>query len=154
MNQKRELTSVQSMTRTCIERARHASLLSELVDGGLQRKLQTLQVQRPFAFTLTLKRPDVKINSSEWKNFNSNGCLGDIRFKNETTFICNGSEEDCSQNSGARYYRGIFKTWDEDLKGILEITLPGYCKKLSLINGNNTDFLKRWYSDENHCSQW
>ena len=127
---------MRNVTRTCIEKARDASLLNELADGRVCERLEALQSQKPAAVNITYKQPEVEFHNTEWKKLNRGGCLGNVKF----IHMNQGNkcpEDNTHLNQGARYYNGIFTTDKfSHSKEMLSIKLPGYCKKLSLIQEN------------------
>ena len=132
MDENKEIVNVRNVPRTCIERAHHTSLLSELVDGGIREKLKELKSQRPAVFSLTLIKPKFEPSESALAILKRCGCLGNVKFSSSSTVVKNGFEEKCLLNAGARYYEGDFQTFGDFIE-LLEIELPAYCPKLSLI---------------------
>ena len=136
MDESKEIVNIRNVARTCIERARHTSLLSELIDGGIREKLKELKSQKPAVFSLTLTKPTFELSESVWTDFKRRGCLGNVKFSASSTVVKNGFEVKCLLSTGSRYYGGVFVDTFEGFIELLEIELPGYCPKLSLI-GNS-----------------
>ena len=132
-SKKKEGENVKQVVRGSLDRARHATLLTHLVHGGLKDKLQDVSQQKGETLKVTVAEPAVSSREVEWRALGQRGLLGCITFKNVNVNL---------QSSSACTIGGdVFRHWDVDLENffqqqfskVCDIKLPDQCTRLSVI---------------------
>ena len=122
------------MTGTSIERARHVTLLQELIQGELLERLHTVNSQKNIK-QLQVKIPTLEMNKVEWGKLVKKGLCGQVRFNSTTLKVGSVSVMGIAQNAGVRYWHGDFtQLFSQELKQTLKIELPDYCQKVSVCD--------------------
>ena len=106
MNLYKQLSNLQKVTATSVERARHVTLLQQLLQGGLLETLHRVNSDKCITQKLQVKLPIPEMNDVAWDEIVKKGLCVQVRFSNTTLKIgnTNGNE----QNAGVRYLDGDF----------------------------------------------
>ena len=125
LNVYKQLSNLHKVTTTSVERARHVTLLQELVQGGLLERLHTVNSEENSTKQLQVKLPTLEMYELEWAELVKRGLCGQVRF----TMFKNG----VAQNAEVRYWNGDFtQVFGKSLKQTLKIELPAYCQKITI----------------------
>ena len=121
------------MTTTSVERARHVTLLQELLQGGLFERLHKVNSDKDTTQKLQVKQPIVEMNEAEWDNMVKTGLCGHVRFNDSTLKVGSGAVEGIALNAGVRYWDGDFtQVFGKQLRQSLKIELQDYCQKVTV----------------------
>ena len=136
MNKGKEIANLRNVTRTSLERARNTSLLSELVNGGLSRRLKEVTAQPRNTHSLTIKKPTLQPNTRQWAALEEEGLLGRIGYTTDTLLVMDGVKVTSEVNAAvSKYWRGKFtEFFEKPLKQTQQIGLPDICPKLTLCD--------------------
>ena len=132
-SKKKERENVKQVVRGSLDRARHATLLTHLVHGGLRDKLQDVSQQKGEKLKVTVAQPAVSSREAEWRELGKQGLLGCITFKNVNVNLQSGSACTIGGN--------VLRHWDVDFENffqqqflkVCDIKLPNQCTRLSII---------------------
>ena len=132
-SKKKEGENVKQVVRGSLDRARHATLLTHLVHGGLRDKLQDVSQKKGEKLKVTVAQPAVSSREAEWMALGKQGLLGCITFKNVNVNLQSGST--CTISGNVR------RLWDVDFENffqqqfskVCDIKLPDQCMRLSVI---------------------
>ena len=123
------LTHLKNVTTTSLERARHASLLTELVSGGLCRKLKEVTSTSTQSETVCVKKPELKRTAAHVSEKSES--VGEIVYRTENMSVKDG----VNKKTGIRHFAGNYKeVFKKTLKQTLEIKINDWCKKVSVFD--------------------
>ena len=130
----KQLSNLQKVTGTSIERARYVTLLQELLHGGLLERLHAVNSEKNVK-QLQVKLPTLEMNKSEWSELVKKGLCGQVRFNSTALRVGSVSVMGIAQTAGVRYWDGDFtQVFGQELKQTLKIELPDYCQKVTVYD--------------------
>ena len=127
----KQLSNLHKVTTTSVERARHVTLLQELLHGGLLERLHKVNSEENTIQQLKVKIPTLAMNKEDWGEFVKQGLCGQVRFSDTTLKV--KTVKSMAQNAGIRYWDGDFtRVFDKQLMQTLSIEFPAYCHKVTI----------------------
>ena len=135
INVHKQLSNLQKVTTTSIERARHVTLLQQLLQGGLSDRLHTVNSDKDTTPQLQVKLPILEMHEAEWDKMVKNELYGQVRFSSTSFNVGSVPVERIAHNAGVRYWGGDFtQVFRKPLKETLKIELPAYSQKVTVYN--------------------
>ena len=130
----KQLNNLQKVTGISVERARHGSLLQELIQGELLKRLHTVNSEENVK-PLQVKLPTLEMNKVEWGELVKKGLCGQVRFNSTVLKVGHVYVIGFAQNAGVRHWDGDFtQVFCQELKQTLKIELPNFCDKVTICD--------------------
>ena len=135
MNLHKQLSHLQKVISANVERARHVTLLQQLLHGGLLERVHRENSNTNTTQQLQVKLPAAEMNDLAWDELVNEGICIQVRFSNTTLQIGNSCTKGIAHAMGVRYWGGdITQVFGKPLKQTLQIDLPAYCHKITVYD--------------------
>ena len=95
--------NLKKVVRTSLDRARHATLLIELVQGGLHHRLEEIKKNKEQPTTLKINLPQIVAHNDKWNLMKQEGLLGNIILNCISSLVIAGSVVAPSISKGSRF---------------------------------------------------
>ena len=116
-----------------LDRARHASLLTQLLQGGLMGKVKAMTEAK--AEMININTPTIQANTTEWNAIAKEGILGQLSSITSTMYLRSGVMTQANQ--GSKYWNVSFSEFfSQDFKKTTSIKLPDRCRRIEIIDEN------------------